>query len=327
MSGMTVTYIGANDGAHADLGEERALYLKMFAGEVLTAFPEYAIFLDKHRVKTAQNGKSAQFPLIGRMPAAEYHTPGEEILGQEAPLGERVIEVDRLLISHLFVDNLDAKLAHFEHRGELSKNMSLRLSQTYDNHVGRNLIKAAGTTTPIAADSTMSGTIITDANLVSATASTKLDAYVDSFFLARETLDGKWVNDGTIWCAVEPTNYYFLVRNAMASGYSLIDRDINGAGSIATGEITGVAGLKLVSFPGLPTANYSAETFHNVDCRNTRGIIWTQSAVGTVKVFDIGVETDYIVGRQGTLVVAKYAMGHGVLQAECAIQLRDAAPA
>jgi len=265
-----------------------------------------------------------QFPLIGRMPAAEYHIPGEEILGQEAPLSERTISIDRLLISHLFVDNLDEKLAHFEARGELSRNMSIRLAQTYDNHVARTLVDASNTATAIAADSTLAGSKITDAELASATAATKLAAWVDGLFYCRELMDGKWVNDGTIWAAMLPANYYFLIQQAMASGYSLIDQRIDGAGSISKGKITELAGVQLISFPGLPVTDYSTEDFHAIDCSNTVGIVWTKSAVGTVKAFDIGVETEYQVSRQGTLVVAKYAMGHDVLQPECAIQLETA---
>jgi len=59
MSNATVTFIGANDGVTTDMAAERALYLKMFAGEVLTAFPEYTIFVDKHKVKSSNNGKTA----------------------------------------------------------------------------------------------------------------------------------------------------------------------------------------------------------------------------------------------------------------------------
>jgi hypothetical protein len=40
MSNATVTFIGADDKVTTDMDAERALYLKMFAGEVLTAFPE-----------------------------------------------------------------------------------------------------------------------------------------------------------------------------------------------------------------------------------------------------------------------------------------------
>ncbi|TES90506.1 MAG: hypothetical protein E3J94_04910 [Desulfobacteraceae bacterium] len=100
----------------------------------------------------------------------------------------------------------------------------------------------------------------------------------------------------------------------------MIDKDIDGKGSISEGSIASIGGISLNSFPDMPTTDYSGEDFHNIDCSNTVAIIWTRSAVGTVKAFDIGVETEYKVDRQGTLVVAKYAMGHGVLQAECAIQ-------
>lgn len=324
MANATVTFIGADNKATATMAEERALYLKMFGGEVLVAFPKYTIFIDKHRVKSLTSGKEVQFPLIGRMPSAEYHTPGEEILGQEAPLAEKTISVDRLLISHLFIDNLDEKLAHFEARSELSTNMSRRLAQTYDNHVGRNLILAANTGAAITGDTTMGGTVVTDADLASATAQTKLDTWVEVLFDCAETFDDKWVNDGTRWCALKPADYYFLVRNAMSSGYSLIDTRISGQGSISQGNIGPIAGIELVPFPDLPTSDYSAEDFHNVDCSNTVGIVWTKGAAGTVKAFDIGVETEYQISRQGHLIVAKYAMGHGVLQSECAIQLKTA---
>jgi hypothetical protein len=186
------------------------------------------------------------------------------------------------------------------------------------------VISAAGTATGITGDSTLAGTVITDADLASGTAATKLTAWVDQLFTCAETFDDKWVNDGDMWCALKPTNYYFLIRNAMSSGYALIDKDIDGDGSISKGTIKGLAGIKLISFTGLPTSDYGSESFHNVDCSNTVGIVWTKSAVGTVKAFDIGVETEYKVDRQGTLVVAKYAMGHGVLQPECAIQMKTA---
>jgi len=322
----TVTYMGADNKVTTDMAAERALYLKMFSGEVLTAFPEFTSFIDKVKVRTLKSGKSAQFPLVGRMPAAVYHTPGNELLGQEAPLSEVTISIDRLLVSHLFVDGLDEKLAHFDARSELSRNMARRLAQTYDQHVARNVILAAQQSALITGDTTMGGLVITDADLGSGVAATKMAGWMDAFNTARTNFDDKWVNDGTIWCALKPADFYFLVQQAMASGYSLMDTRIGGAGDIAGGNLPRVLGIELVSFTGLPTGNESGDAFHGVDCRNTSGLIWTKGAVGTVKAADIAVETEYKVNYQGTLVVAKSAMGHGPLQGECAIHLRTAAP-
>ena len=41
---------------------------------------------------------------------------------------------------------------------------------------------------------------------------------------------------------------------------------------------------------------------------------------------DLAVESEYDIRRQGTLMVAKYAMGHGVLRPESAVELRKLNP-
>jgi len=50
-----------------------------------------------------------------------------------------------------------------------------------------------------------------------------------------------------------------------------------------------------------------------------------KEAVGTVKLLDLAMESEYDIRRQGTLMVAKYAMGHGILRPECAIELATGA--
>jgi hypothetical protein len=42
-----------------------------------------------------------------------------------------------------------------------------------------------------------------------------------------------------------------------------------------------------------------------------------------VKLMDLSTEMEYSVRHQGTLIVAKYAMGHGILRPECAVELID----
>ena len=54
------------------------------------------------------------------------------------------------------------------------------------------------------------------------------------------------------------------------------------------------------------------------------GLVCHPSAVGTVKLMDLATEMDYDIRRQGTLMVAKYAMGHGVLRPESAVGIKDA---
>ena len=48
-------------------------------------------------------------------------------------------------------------------------------------------------------------------------------------------------------------------------------------------------------------------------------------AIGTVKLFDLETDGKYFMERQGTLLIALYAMGHGILRGCGAIELSKAA--
>ena len=59
-------------------GNEDALFLKKFSGEILQTFDESNVFKPLHTIRTIESGKSAQFPVTG-IATANYHTPGENI--------------------------------------------------------------------------------------------------------------------------------------------------------------------------------------------------------------------------------------------------------
>ena len=61
-------------------GDARALYLKLFSGEMFKGFQHNAIARDLIMKRTLKNGKSLQFIYTGRT-SAEFHTPGNSILG------------------------------------------------------------------------------------------------------------------------------------------------------------------------------------------------------------------------------------------------------
>ena len=85
--------------------DARALYLKLFSGEMFKGFQRNTIARDLITKRTLKNGKSLQFIYTGRT-TAEYHTPGNSILGNSdgaPPVAEKTITVDDLLISSAFV--------------------------------------------------------------------------------------------------------------------------------------------------------------------------------------------------------------------------------
>ena len=95
-------------------GASRELFLKLYAGEVLTAFQSKNIMMPLHRVRTISKGKSAQFPMTGKYRDASYHTPGNEITPTASKQGERIVAVDALLINAQFIPNIDDAMRHYD---------------------------------------------------------------------------------------------------------------------------------------------------------------------------------------------------------------------
>ena len=54
------------------------------------------------------------------------------------------------------------------------------------------------------------------------------------------------------------------------------------------------------------------------------GLVFHRSSVGMVKLRDITMESEYIIERQGTLMVAKLATGMGALRNDAAIAITAA---
>jgi len=117
-------------------------------------------------------------------------------------------------------------------------------------------------------------------------------------------------------CFVKPAQYYLLAQST-----ALINRDWLGAGSYSDGKILRIGGADIVKTNRLPTTNVnSGPAAYQVNATNTAFLMMTDKAVGTVKLMDLGVESAYDIRRQGTLILAKYAVGHGILRPECAVE-------
>ena len=317
MANASVSQIGKVNNA----GTADALFLKQFSGEVLTSFEQATVTADKHMVRTIANGKSAQFPVMGRS-SASYHTPGNEITGTALNHAEKVITINDLLISNHFIANIDEAKNHYDVRSVYSSEMGRALAFQMDKHVLQTMLQAAAATANVGDSGYAAGTIITDAD-----SNTNANSLIGSIFDAAEALDDAYVPAEGRYCFLKPEQYYLL-----ANASNAVNVDFSGRGSIADGSVPQVAGINLIKTPHLPTGNITgtgvdaggAGGAQAVNASNTTAIIAHTSSVGTVKLMDLAVESEYDIRRQGTLMVAKYAMGHGVLRPEAAVQIQTA---
>lgn len=316
MADATVSRIGQINSS----GDAKALFMKVFAGEVLTAFKENCVTEDKHMVRNIQNGKSAQFPILGKV-NAEYHTPGKEIIGLNLPANERVITIDDLLISHAFIANLDEAMNHYDVRGPYSQELGRALAYAYDKHILQLALLAARDASPVSTE--VGGGKVTDPSMLADTTAEKL---VAALFAAARTLDEKAIPEDDRFAFLNPAAYYLLAQNT-----KIMNRYWGGEGEYAGAKVLRVAGLNVVKTIHAPFGqNISGGVQggtgnkYAVNATNNVGVVMHKAAVGTVKLMDMAMESQYDIRRQGTLMVAKYAMGHGILRPAAAVELATA---
>jgi hypothetical protein len=309
-------------------GTEDALFLKVFAGEVLTSFDRASKTGGAEMVRSISSGKSATFPVMGRI-AAAYHVAGAEILGETANHNEKVITINDLLTSSVFLSNIEEAKNHWDVRSAYSAEIGRALAFVKDKHVLQTIGQCAIGSTPNVTGGDVT-TNIFDANIASATDATASTAMIGAIFTAAKQLDANYVPSEGRQCFMRLEEYYKL-----ANATNVVNADFSGRGSIAEGRVTKVAGIELIPVPHFVESNVTAgvdagsataatATPQAVDLRTYVALVSHPSAVGTVKLMDLSVESDYDIRRQGTLMVAKYAMGHGTLRPEAAVGIKEA---
>lgn len=305
-------------------GDPLALFLKVFAGEVLTSFRRSSVMLDLHTIRTISSGKSASFPRVGKI-GAHYHVPGAELTGQQVPHTEKVINIDGLLVSDVFIADIDEAMNHYDVRGPYSAEMGAKLAYEMDRNVLINVILAARAPADLSGngESYFGGSVIAndkfkiDATVGAADTEEQARALAQGIFSAAQILDEKDVPEEDRYAIFRPAEYYTLFNHT-----DLINRDFGGRGSIAEGSILKIAGITIRKSNNLPKVdNTSTQDKHKVNATKTVGVVFHRSAVGTVKLLDLNMQSAYDIRRQGTLLVARYAMGHGVLRPESAVEL------
>jgi hypothetical protein len=311
MADAVVSRLGQQDGA----GDAKALFLKVFAGEVLTAFQETNVFESRTMVRSISSGKSAQFPATWKG-TASYHTPGNELNGTTILHNERVISIDDLLVADRFIAQIDEAMNHYDVRSIYSGDVGRALAQEFDKHLAQVGYLAARATATVSGGN--GGSAITDAD-----ADTNGASLMNSIFDAQQALDEKDVpDDGMRYVFVKPAQYYLLVELD-----KVLSRDFSNAsvGDYSQGTLFRAAGLEVVKTNNLPTTNITTgPSAYQGNFTTSVALVSHKSATGTVKLMDLAVESEYQIQRQGTLIVAKNAVGHGILRPESAVEIKTA---
>jgi hypothetical protein len=235
-------------------GDKRALYLKLFSGEMFKGFQNNTIARDLIMKRTLKNGKSLQFIFTGRT-KSEFHTPGNSILGDSngaPPVAEKTITVDDLLISSAFVYELDEVLSHYDLRSEISRKIGYALAEKYDRLAFRAVARGARQASPI----TATGYVEPGGTQIRVGSTTNdSDAYVaanlvSAFYDAAAALDEKGVSSDGRVAVLNPRQYYELIQAVGTNG--LVNRDAQGTALQSGNGIIEIAGIKIYKSMNIP---------------------------------------------------------------------------
>ena len=338
--------------------DNNELFLKKFSGEILQTFEESNVFKALHTIRTIESGKSAQFPVTGIATAA-YHTPGESLASNgvhptsgaylsDIKKTEKIITIDKMLVASTFLANIDDVKNHYDIRSVYANELGKALAVRFDTALAKVFIAAARTGANLSQVGKGGSILDISANTFVNFGDANSDAgdptgaeLVAALFSAAQRMDEHDVPSDGRFCVLRPQEYYKLITGADDSNSfsltSAINKDIGGAGSLAAGNIPQIAGISIFKSNHIPSTDLSGTSTGDGESNNdvfggngvgyngnfttTKGIVSHSAAVGTVKLLDLATESEYQIERQGTLFVAKYAMGHGVLRPECAIEL------
>lgn len=339
--------MGKNQGVNQPT-DSLALFLKVFGGEVLTAFARQTKALDKVMTRTITSGKSAQFPVMGRT-SAYYLRAGQSLDDKRQGIkhSEKTITIDGLLTTDVLIYDIEDAINHYDVRAEYSRQLGEALAMAADTAIYAEVAKLVNLKNTASAQTEnikglgQSPVIYIGKGTMDLGQPSKVgEAVIQALTNARAEFTKNYIPTGDRTFFTSPDIYSAILAALMpnAANYAaLIDPE--------TGNIRNVMGFEVVETPHMTKAaeavSNNAEAIDGVGhvfpttgaditwvggvlpaagplvgSDNILGLFVHRSAVATLKLKDMALERARRPEYQADQIIAKYAMGHGGLRPE-----------
>ena len=308
-------------GAKQNTGDQLALFLKVFSGEVLTAFTRASKVMNNHMIKTIDSGKSTSFPVMGRG-KAHYLPAGSNLddLREAIPHNEVVINIDGLLTSDVLITDIFEAMNHYDVRGEYAKQLGEALAIAADGATVAEIAKLIKANTEnitgLGKGIVVEKTITGGAGINYETGKAVIDGLLE--------MKAKW----TTQYVPEEERFAYItpeVESAIITSKDAINRDYGAVASIVDGNIDKLCGFKIIAVPHLKAGGAdktgmlgTAPEGHEfpTDYAGALAVCAHRTAVATVKLKDLQLEHARRPELQADMIIAKNAVGHGGLRPE-----------
>lgn len=308
-------------GAKQNTGDQLALFLKVFNGEVLTAFTRASKVMNNHMIKTIDSGKSTSFPVMGRG-KAHYLPAGSNLddLREAIPHNEVVINIDGLLTSDVLITDIFEAMNHYDVRGEYAKQLGEALAIAADGATVAEIAKLVKANTEnitgLGKGIVVEKTITGGAGINYETGKAVIDGLLE--------MKAKW----TTQYVPEEERFAYItpeVESAIITSKDAINRDYGAVASIVDGNIDKLCGFKIIAVPHLKAGGAdktgmlgTSPEGHEfpTDYAGALAVCAHRTAVATVKLKDLQLEHARRPEMQADMIIAKNAVGHGGLRPE-----------
>lgn len=310
-------------------GDDRALFLKVWANEVMATFKNKVIMLGKIRTKDARGAKSLQFPVYDDA-ISSFHVAGEDIgdAGNSYLSNiledERLIFVDEPIVAAVFLSEIDVLMAQPDWTAEFTPLLGERIARTYDSFVLQKMVLTARAAATITGGD--GGSVLAKG----ATVATNATVLIDAVSEAIKKLDEKNVPMDERFIIVRPEQYHLLLNDSTNNSNRFnLDRDIGSEGSFAKGKVGNMFGVPVIMSNQLPSTVVSAITgdknTYSGTFTDTIALVAHKSCVGGVKVMDLRVmHEDQMATKLGHLITTAMITGFGTLRPESAVEITKA---
>lgn len=302
-------------------GDAKALFLKVYGGEIITAFQRHSVTLDRHMKKTITSGKTAQFPVTGRASTSDikYHVPGTEVEASVVGANEEVVAIDDLLYYAKFFDLADEAMTHYDYRGAIANQGGEAMARDWDFKVFSQAILGARASNSVTG---MPGGIVVE----EAAFSTDANAAVAAIYSAISQLQTQDVTDLS---GMAVYLSYADYNNILQNSDKIINKDFSdGNGGIDSGVVKMIGGIQLVPTNNIPSTNITGTPGgrYDVNASTTKAVLFHKDAVATVELMGMKTTESFENKNQGDLVVTSMRKGTKYIRPEACVEIRTATP-
>lgn len=295
----------------------------------MTAYRRSRKTIGRHIERSIENGKAAEFPVMGRK-VAKYLTPGESLDDKREAEQQTSVKIliDGLLTSDCLITDIDAAMVHYDIRSEYAYQIGEALAMAADGGVLAEIAKAA------VADKELlpglgKGKIVTRTVTGGLTSESEAlgKAIIEELLEIKTAMSNNFVpNEGRV-CYMLPVGV-----NALVASKDAINRDFGAVATITDATITRVAGIDIVEVPHLTVGGVTAagggapegliqgegHVFPAAYKDKCVFLVAHRSTVGTLTLKSFQLEHARRIEYQADHIVGKYSIGHGMLRPEAA---------